>query len=83
MEIRVEYMSDINYNVGILLEEAMKMAKVGRPKSEDPKKERITVRLETETAERLSAYAEKLGLTKSEVVTQVLKSVLEEKDEQN
>lgn len=40
--------------------------KMGRPKSENPKSERITVRLDRQRAEKLNAYCKKRGIDKAE-----------------
>lgn len=58
------------------------MAKVGRPKSDDPKADRVTVRFQADTADRLNAYAEKMGMTKSEVIAKALDQLLEKENEQ-
>lgn len=49
------------------------MAKMGRPKSDDPKEYRVTVRFSNAEKQQLEAYAEERGLTK----VQVLKAGLE------
>ena len=49
------------------------MAKMGRPKSDDPKEYRVTVRFSNAERMLLEAYAEEHGLTK----VQVLKAGLE------
>lgn len=49
------------------------MAKMGRPKSDDPKEYRVTVRFSNAEKQQLEAYAEERGLTK----VQVLKEGLE------
>ena len=57
------------------------MAKVGRPKSDDPKAERVTVRFQADKLDRLNAYAEKMGLTKTEVLSQALELLLDQENE--
>ena len=49
------------------------MAKMGRPKSDEPKEYRVTVRFSNAEKQQLEAYAEERGLTK----VQVLKAGLE------
>lgn len=49
------------------------MAKMGRPKSDDPKEYRVTIRFSNAERKLLEAYAEKNDLTK----VQVLKNGLE------
>ncbi len=56
----------------------MHMRKVGRPKSEDPKDERITIRLREEDFKRLQEYADRLGVSKSEVLAQGLSMLLDQ-----
>ena len=43
------------------------MAKMGRPKSDDPKEYRVTVRFSNAERLQLEAYAEEHGLTKVQV----------------
>ena len=54
------------------------MAKVGRPKTEDPKDERVTIRLKEEDMRRLKEYADRLGVSKSEVLAQGLSMLLDQ-----
>lgn len=58
------------------------MAKIGRPKLDDPKSYKVTVRFSDEEKKVLESYAESHGLTKA----QVLKSgfeLLVKLDEEN
>ena len=48
------------------------MAKVGRPKSENPKKDRVTIRLKEDQLARLEAYAKEFRMSKSEIMTKAL-----------
>ena len=43
------------------------MAKMGRPKSDDPKQHQVTVRLSDAQMARLIAYCEKFRLNKAQV----------------
>lgn len=52
------------------------MAKMGRPKSENAKKETLSVRVEDALYERICAYAKQHQLTVTEVVLQGLDKVL-------
>ena len=57
------------------------MAKVGRPKSDNPKDERITLRLREEEMHRLSVYAEKMGITKSQAMEKALELLFDQERE--
>ena len=48
------------------------MAKMGRPKSEKAKEKRVTLRLTDEEFNRLTEYAIKHSMTKSEVLKRAL-----------
>lgn len=52
---------------------------VGRPKSKDPKTNRFSVCLDTETEEKLNAYCEKYGITKGEAIRQGIHLLLKKK----
>ena len=49
-------------------------------KSCDPKVDRGTVRFQADTLDRLNAYAEKMGLTKTEVLSKGLELQLEQEN---
>jgi len=57
------------------------MAKVGRPKADNPKDERITLRLREEEMHRLSVYAEKMGITKSQAMEKALELLFDQERE--
>ena len=42
--------------------------RTGRPKAENPKEVKYSIRLNVETEERLRAYCEKNGITKGEAI---------------
>lgn len=65
-------MADKKYN-GYVSKGDYSMAKMGRPKSDNPKDYRVTVRFSNQERISLEAYAEKHDLTK----VQVLKKGLE------
>ncbi|MDE5853766.1 MAG: hypothetical protein K2H19_01725 [Ruminococcus sp.] len=44
------------------------MSRTGRPKSDNPKSERITVRLDSETSQTLNLYCEQKQVEKSEAI---------------
>lgn len=54
------------------------MAKMGRPKAENPKSSAVTLRMLPGQRKRLEAYAEKCGLTKTQVVLIALEKLYEE-----
>ncbi|MBR3397040.1 MAG: CopG family transcriptional regulator [Lachnospiraceae bacterium] len=56
------------------------MANVGRPKIEQPKKSRTTIRFTEEQMARLETYANKVGMSKSEIIVQALEQLLSEKN---
>ena len=59
------------------------MAKVGRPKSENPKKDRVTIRLKEDQLIRLEKYAEKLKMTKTELLTAALNEFFEKRSDED
>ena len=58
------------------------MAKMGRPKSVNPKSSTMNMRLLLEQRKRLEAYAEKYGLTKTQVIVMALERLYEEEEKQ-
>lgn len=46
------------------------MSPVGRPKSENPKQSRFSIRLDADTEKRLQLYCEKHSITKGEAIRQ-------------
>lgn len=44
------------------------MCPIGRPKSENPKKARFSIRLDTVTEEKLKEYCERNNITKGEAI---------------
>ncbi len=55
----------------------MKNKKLGRPKSNNPKGERIGIRLTKEELEMLDYCCTKLGISKTEVIQKGVKTVYE------
>lgn len=53
--------------------------KTGRPKSKDPIKCQITVRLKEETMNRLEQYCRDHGITKGEAVRKGVETLLDKK----
>lgn len=54
------------------------MTKMGRPKSENPKKKTLSIRVEDSLYQRICAYAEQHQMTVTEVVLQGLERLLSE-----
>lgn len=52
--------------------------KMGRPKIENPKSARITVRVDTETVRKLDASAEVLSASRADVVRKGIEKVYED-----
>ncbi|MBD5169240.1 MAG: CopG family transcriptional regulator [Oscillibacter sp.] len=46
------------------------MSPAGRPKSENPKQSRFSIRLDARTEERLEAYCEQHNISKGEAIRQ-------------
>ncbi len=53
--------------------------RTGRPKAEKPKEIRYSIRLDTETEERLKEYCEKNGITKGEAIRRGIDLLLRKK----
>ena len=52
--------------------------RTGRPKSENPKNERITIRLDSDTFKKLSAYCAKENIDKAEAVRRGINKLMSE-----
>lgn len=57
------------------------MSPVGRPKAENPKSSRFSIRLDDLTESRLEAYCEKNGITKGEAIRRGIHLLLEKEKE--
>ena len=55
------------------------MSPVGRPKAENPKQSRFSVRLDAETEKMLEQYCESRGISKGEAVRRGIHLLLEQK----
>ena len=51
--------------------------RTGRPKSENPQKYRIALRIDEITLNKLAAYAKKYNITKADVLRKGLNSILD------
>lgn len=49
--------------------------RTGRPKSDNPKSERITVRIDNDCSQILNAYCEKEGIEKAEAIRRGIKKL--------
>ena len=54
------------------------MSPAGRPKSENPKQARFSIRLDAETEKRLDEYCRKHGITKGEAVRRGIQLILKQ-----
>ena len=52
------------------------MSDMGRPKSEHPKKKKLSVRVDDSLYQRICAYAEHHGMNVTEVVLQALEKLI-------
>lgn len=57
------------------------MAKMGRPKLEDPREYKLTVRFSKEQKARLEAYCEKFQLSKAQVLMKGFEELLRQDEE--
>ena len=57
----------------------MIMTKTGRPKSDNPKDIRFSIRLDTDTNARLEKYAEENQITVAEVIRRAIRKFLKVK----
>lgn len=57
------------------------MSPVGRPKAENPKSSRFSIRLDAETEDRLKIYCEQNGITKGEAIRRGINLLLDNKKE--
>lgn len=54
--------------------------KMGRPKAENPKSIRYSIRLDVETERKLEEYCDKHGITKGEAIRRGILLILGEKE---
>ena len=54
------------------------MSPVGRPKSENPKQTRFSIRLDTETEKKLEEYCRKRNVSKGEAIRRGIELILRE-----
>lgn len=55
------------------------MSRTGRPKAENPKDIRYSIRLDVETEKKLQKYCEENGITKGEAIRQGIHLLLSDK----
>lgn len=55
------------------------MSPIGRPKAENPKDIKYSIRLDAETEKRLQIYCQKHGISKGEAIRKGVHLLLEEK----
>ncbi len=56
------------YNKGVTRKEVMFMSPAGRPKADNPKSSRFSIRLDEETERKLKIYCEQHDITKGEAI---------------
>ena len=78
----IDFLYYEKYNIVKTTRGGDNMAKMGRPKADNPKSEIVTLRLLPEQKARLEAYARKCGLTKTQVVLKALELLEKEIGEQ-
>lgn len=54
-------------------------AKIGRPKAENPKNVKYSIRLDEDTEKKLVLYCEKNNISKGEAIRKGIEKLLEEK----
>lgn len=67
----LDFLSAVKYNIFSGRQKGggdMKATKIGRPPSENPKNERITIRLDSADATILKKYCEQNGVDKAEAI---------------
>lgn len=66
----LDFLADVNYNIFVADKKRgdTMSPRTGRPKIENPKSERITVRLDTESSKTLSDYCKQKNVEKAEAV---------------
>jgi hypothetical protein len=73
-------MCDI-YNIGVTRKAVIIMSPVGRPKSNNPKSSRFSIRLDRETENKLKIYCDKHNITKGEAVRRGIHLLLSKEKE--
>ena len=79
MQEEIDFLAVINYNE---FSDSQKvrwefMSQMGRPKSDNPKSEKVTVRLDKEHSQILKEYCEKEKVDKAEAVRQGIRKLKE------
>lgn len=60
-------------------ERSDKLKQIGRPKSDNPKSNRFSIRLDDETEQKLEMYCEEHRITKGEAIRQGIHLLLKKK----
>lgn len=55
------------------------MPRIGRPKADNPKEVKYSIRLDRETEQRLEQYCQKKNITKGEAIRRGIEMLLEKK----
>lgn len=76
----IDFLPHIKYNKGVTGSEVKIMSpKTGRPKADNPKDIRYSIRLDTETEEKLRTYCKENNITKGEAIRRGIHLLLAEK----
>lgn len=77
---RLDFLSHNNYNIGVAISEVIIMSpRTGRPKAENPKAIRYSIRLDAETENRLLEYCAAHNITKGEAIRRGIHLLLGQK----
>lgn len=80
LKIPLDFMSRINYNKGVTESEVLYLSpRSGRPKAENPKSIRFSIRLDDVTEKKLQEYCKTNGITKGEAIRQGIHLLLAKK----
>ncbi len=79
--IGIDFLSRIKYNIGVTKRKRGERVspRTGRPKADKPKDIRYSVRLDTETEEKLQEYCKEHNITKGAAIRQGIHLLLDEK----
>ena len=81
IKIGIDFLSRNKYNIGVTKRKEVKTMspKTGRPKTDNPKDIRFSIRLDTETAQRLNKYCIQHNISKGEAIRKGIHLLLSKK----
>lgn len=80
LKFPIDFMSHVKYNIGVTESEVLNLSpRTGRPKAENPKSIRFSIRLDDETEKKLQEYCTSNGITKGEAIRQGIHLLLDKK----